>query len=99
MKTLIIATLSLFILCSVAYGGEQFTGKQHIAQLKAAATETGPYAEYDRWPKDYFLIPQNLPFLVGLSLYKPGRESIGFTKESWLQSMKFEIPQFQQFLK
>lgn len=81
MKTFILTALSLVILSSVAYGGEQFTGKQHVAQLKAAATETGPYAEYDRWPKDYFLIPQNLPFLVGFSLYKPGREAIGFTKE------------------
>ncbi len=81
MKKLIIATLSLFILCSQAYGGEQFTGKQHMAQLKAAATEPGPYAAYDRWPKDYFLVPQNLPYLVGFSLYKPGHESIGYSKE------------------
>ena len=81
MKKLIIVSLSIGIFCSTAYAGEQFTGKQHVAQLKASATEPGPYASYDRWPKDYFLVPQNLPFFVGFSLYKPGREAIGFSKE------------------
>ena len=81
MKKLAIAALSLFVLAGHSVAGEQFTAKQHMAQLKAAATPVGPYADYDRWPKDYFLVPQNLPFLVGFSLYVPGHESVGYSKE------------------
>ena len=81
MKQFIIVSLSFLIFCSSAYGVEEFTGKQHKAQLNVAATAKGPYAAYDRWPKDYFLIPQNLPFMVGLSLYHPGNAALELSQK------------------
>ncbi len=81
MKKTLLALIVLFVSTNVIAAGQQFTAKQHKQQLKAAATEKGPYAAYDRWPKDYFLIPQNLPFMVGLSLYKPGHEAIGYSEQ------------------
>lgn len=81
MKKTFLALIILFASTNVIAAEQQFTAKQHMQQLKAAATQKGPYAAYDRWPKDYFLIPQNLPFMVGLSLYKPGHESIGYTEQ------------------
>jgi hypothetical protein len=80
MKRLLII-LSIFILSSPVYGGEPLTSKQHMTQIKAAASEKGPYASHERWPKGYFLISDNLPFLVGLSLYKPGNETIALSTE------------------
>ncbi len=72
---------SIFIFCSTAYGEKQSTAKQHNEQLNAAATVKGVYAQYDRWPKDYFLIPQNLPFMVGLSLYHQNNKNIALNEE------------------
>ncbi len=81
MKKIFLALIVLFVSTNVMAAEKQLSAKQHMQQLKAAATEKGPYAAYDRWPKDYFLIPQNLPFMVGLSLYKPGHETIGYTDQ------------------
>jgi hypothetical protein len=81
MKFITGFTLSIFILCSNAHGTEQYSAIQHKEQLTAAATEKGVYAQYDRWPKDYFLIPQNLPFMVGLSLYHPDNKALDLSEE------------------
>ena len=81
MKFITGFTLSIFILCSNAHGTEQYTATQHKEQLMAAVTAKGVYAQYDRWPKDYFLIPQNLPFMVGLSLYYPGNAALELSQE------------------
>ncbi len=81
MRTFFLALTIVLFSTHIAAAEQQFTAKQHMQQLKAAATAKGPYAAYDRWPKDYFLIPQNLPFMVGLSLYKPGHEIIGYSEQ------------------
>jgi len=81
MKHVIIFVLLTSIFCSNVHGTEQYTVGQHKEQLAAAATDKGVYTQYDRWPKDYFLIPQNLPFLVGLSLYHPGGKVLDLSEE------------------
>lgn len=81
MKQILLAALLIFITCSTTHSFEQLTAKEHKAQVMAASTPKGLYATQENWPKDYFLIPHNLPFLVGLSLYKPGNELIGYNQE------------------
>ncbi len=49
-----------------------------IAKLTEMAGEKSPYyrASKESFPKDYFLVSQNLPFLVGASLYKPNSDTL-----------------------
>ncbi len=47
-------------------------------KLAEMAGDKSPYyrAEKESFPKDYFLVSQNLPFLVGASLYKPTSDTL-----------------------
>lgn len=81
MRRVLVLLFSVVFFSCNAYGVEQFSVKQHMEQLKAVAIEKGAYSQYDRWPKDYFLIPQNLPFVVGLSLYLPGNETLNLSTD------------------
>jgi len=53
------------------------------AKLAKMAGEISPYyrAAKEDFPKDYFLVSQNLPFLVGVSLYHPNSDSLKLDKE------------------
>jgi hypothetical protein len=53
------------------------------AKLAKMAGEKSPYyrAKKEAFPKDYFLVSQNLPFLVGISLYHPNSDSLKLNKE------------------
>lgn len=48
--------------------GAQTQFKEKLAQ---AAGQPGPFSNVERFPKTYFLIPDNLPFMVGLTLIHP----------------------------
>ncbi len=52
------------------------------AKLAKMAGEMSPYyrAAKEDFPKDYFLVNQNLPFLVGASLYHPNSDSLKLDK-------------------
>jgi len=49
-----------------------------VAKLAEMAGEKSPFyrAAKESFPKDYFLVSQNLPFLVGASLYKPNSDTL-----------------------
>ena len=51
--------------------------------LKKAAGAHGPFAneKLENFPKGYFLIPFNLPYLVGLSLHHPRSSELGLSDE------------------
>ena len=51
--------------------------------LKKAAGAPGPFAneKLENFPKGYFLIPFNLPYLVGLSLHHPRSSELGLSDE------------------
>ncbi len=52
------------------------------AKLQKAAGETGLFVRAkEKFPKDYFLVHNNLPFLAGLSLHHPMSSSLGLNKE------------------
>lgn len=62
--------------------------KDFEAKLKKMAGEQGLfYKGKENFPKDYFLVPNNLPFLAGLSLHHPKSSSLGLSKEQ-IQSIK-----------
>ncbi len=51
------------------------------ANLAKMAGEKGHFAQHEVFPKDYFLIPKNLPFLAGLTLHHPMSSTLELTKE------------------
>lgn len=50
-------------------------------KLAEIAGQKGAFAANERFPKDYFLVVKNLPFLVGLSLHHPASSSLNLTQE------------------
>ena len=51
------------------------------ANLAKMAGEKSIFASHEVFPKDYFLIPKNLPFLAGLTLHHPMSSTLELTKE------------------
>ena len=51
------------------------------ASLAQMAGEKGVFAQNEMFPKDYFLISKNLPFLVGLTLHHPMSSDLNLSKE------------------
>ena len=51
------------------------------AKMAKMAGESSPFNHNENFPKDYFLIPKNLPFLVGLTLHHPMSSTLGLSKE------------------
>ena len=51
------------------------------AKLSKAAGPLGPFANAEDFPKSYFLIQKNLPFMVGLSLHHPMSKSLKLSDE------------------
>jgi galactose-1-phosphate uridylyltransferase len=54
-----------------------------MKKLAAMAGEKSPYyrAAKEDFPKDYFLVSNNLPFLVGTALFHPNGDSLKLSKE------------------
>lgn len=50
-------------------------------KLAKMAGEKGVFAKYEVFPKDYFLISKNLPWLVGLTLHHPMSSTLGLSNE------------------
>lgn len=51
------------------------------AKMVEMAGETSKFNQNEDFPKEYFLIPKNLPFALGLVLHHPQSSSIGLSKE------------------
>ena len=54
---------------------------QFKARLAEAAGEPGPFSNSENFPKTYFLIPDNLPFMVGLTLNHPMSKTLNLNDE------------------
>ena len=54
---------------------------QDFVKLEKMAGDTGPFVNKENFPKGYFLIPNNLPFLIGLALYHPSSSNLELTQE------------------
>jgi len=84
LLTLIPAT-SLFAQPNMQMG----EGAKKLAQM---AGEKSPYyrASKEVFQKDYFMLNQNLPFLVGLSLFHPNSDQLKSTKEQLEKLVKIK---------
>lgn len=54
---------------------------EDVVKMEKMAGPAGPFVAKENFPKDYFLIPKNLPYLVGLSLYDPSSANLKLSKE------------------
>ena len=54
-----------------------------MKKLASMAGEVGPYfrGKKEAFPKDYFLVSQNLPYLVGAALFHPQSDTLKLSKE------------------
>ena len=90
-KIALITTLSLGILTSLMAepNMQMGEGAKKLAQM---AGEKSPYyrAEKEAFPKDYFMVNQNLPFLVGVSLFHPQSDKLKLSKEQLEQLVKMK---------
>ena len=51
------------------------------AKMTEMAGATSQFNNNENFPKDYFLIPKNLPFALGLVLHHPQSSTLGLSKE------------------
>jgi len=93
MKKIITLTLTLGLTSLlVADANIPMDKKAMKAKMTKIAGATSPFNKHENFPKDYFLIPKNLPFAIGLVLHHPKSSTLGLSKEqiAKLVSMKKE---------
>ncbi|RLA72524.1 MAG: hypothetical protein DRG24_02745 [Epsilonproteobacteria bacterium] len=54
---------------------------EDMVKLKKLAGGAGPFTAKESFPKSYFLIAQNLPYLIGLALYHPASSELNLSKK------------------
>gem|GEM_PF-536560 len=50
-------------------------------KMEKIAGVTSPFNRDENFPKDYFLVPKNLPFAIGITLHHPRSSELGLSKE------------------
>ena len=54
---------------------------QDAMKMEKLAGPAGTFVAKENFPKDYFLITKNLPFLVGMALYNPSSSNLELSQE------------------
>ncbi|ABB44507.1 hypothetical protein Suden_1229 [Sulfurimonas denitrificans DSM 1251] len=54
---------------------------QDVVKMEKLAGPAGPFTTKENFPKDYFLMPKNLPYLVGMTLYDNSSAKLNLSKE------------------
>jgi len=82
MRKTVVATIILG-LGSLAFAEPVIPIDKEAMKAKVAkiAGETSPFNKNENFPKEYFLIPKNLPFALGLTLHHPQSSTLGLSKE------------------
>ncbi len=75
---LLTTTLSLSLMADANIPIDKNKMKAKIAKV---AGEPSPFNKNENFPKDYFLIPKNLPYAIGLVLHHPQSSTLGLSKE------------------
>ena len=82
MKKIIAITLALgFATALMAEANIPMDKKAMKAKMTEMAGEVSPFNKDENFPTDYFLIPKNLPFALGLTLHHPKSSTLGLSKE------------------
>ena len=82
MKKIVTLTLALGLTSLLmAEANIPLDKKAMRAKIEKIAGEVSPFNKHENFPKEYFLIPKNLPFALGLVLHHPQSSTLGLTKE------------------
>jgi len=82
MKKMMIASIILGLgTALLADANVPLDKKAMQAKMQSIAGEASPFNKQENFPKDYFLIPKNLPFSMGLVLHHPQSSTLNLTKE------------------
>jgi len=82
MKKIVTLTLALGLTSLLmAEANIPLDKKAMRAKVAKIAGEPSPFNRNENFPKEYFLIPKNLPFALGLVLHHPQSSTLGLTKE------------------
>ncbi len=82
MKKIVTITLALGLATALmADANIPMDNKAMKAKTAKIAGETSKFNKNEDFPKDYFLIPKNLPFALGLTLHHPESSTLGLSKE------------------
>jgi len=105
MKKTVITTLVALGLTSTLFAKPYMQKTPQMAKkVKEIMGETSPYyrAQKEDFPKDYFLVNQNLPFMVGVILFHPQGDKLNLTKEQlakFKEMKKTIVPQSMKLAK
>ena len=80
-KTAIITSFTMLLTCSIYAEPTLPPPVEDFVKLEKMAGSAGAFTVKENFPKDYFLIPKNLPYLVGLSLYDSSSSKLNLSKE------------------
>lgn len=82
MTTLFTITASTLLLSTSAIAKPNLPPPvEDVVKMEKIAGPAGAFTTKENFPKDYFLIPKNLPYLVGMTLYDPSSSNLGLSKE------------------
>lgn len=82
IKTLTKVTLSILIFgVSVAAEPNLPSPVEDVVKMEKMAGSVGAFTTKESFPKDYFLMPKNLPYLVGMTLYHPSSSNLKLSNE------------------
>jgi Spy/CpxP family protein refolding chaperone len=82
MKKIVTLTLALGLTSLLmAEANIPLDKKAMKAKIEKISGEVSPFNKHENFPKEYFLIPKNLPFALGLVLHHPQSSTLGLTKE------------------
>ena len=93
MKKIITLSLALGLVSSLmAEPNVPVDKKAMKAKMTELAGEVSPFNKNENFPKDYFLIPKNLPYALGLVLHHPKSSTLNLSREQirLLSTMKKE---------
>ncbi len=82
MRKIVTLTLALGLVSALmADANVPIDKKEMKAKMAKMAGEVSIFNKHENFPKDYFLIPKNLPFALGLVLHHPKSSTLGLSKE------------------
>ena len=82
MKKIITATLALGLVTALMADANVPMDKKAMSlKMKEMAGETSKFNPREHFPKEYFLIPRNLPYALGLVLHHPQSSLFKLSKE------------------
>jgi hypothetical protein len=82
IKTLTKVTLYILIFgVSVAAEPNLPSPVEDVVKMEKMAGSVGAFTTKESFPKDYFLMPKNLPYLVGMTLYDSSSSNLELSEE------------------